>query len=67
LPHSQEQTTFLVDVTVQNASNEPIELSIVFTVPEVVALMGGNGLLLDGNRAGVTAGTSQNLFLTDGT
>jgi len=57
-PHSQDPTTFLVDVIVQNASNEPIELSIVFTVPGVVALMGSNGLILDGNRSGI----SQNIF-----
>lgn len=65
MPHNQERTTFLVDVVVQNASNEPIELSIVFTVPEVVALM-GNNLLLDGNRSGAAAGTLQNLFLPNG-
>jgi phage baseplate assembly protein W len=73
-PHSQDQTTFLIDVVVQNASSEPIELSIVFTVPSVVALMGSNGLMLDGNRSGLTRGTTQSLFsslnplaLTDGT
>jgi len=70
-PHRQDQTTFLVDVVVQNASSEPIELTIVFTVPEVVALMGSNGLMLDGNRAGLPAGqkfaSRSTLAITDGT
>ena len=44
--HQQDPTTFLIDVTVQNASAEPIKLNIVYTVPEVVALMGTNGLML---------------------
>lgn len=48
-PHVQDPTTFLVDVTLQNASSEQINLSIVFTVPGVVALMGSNGLLLNSN------------------
>jgi phage baseplate assembly protein W len=48
LPHEQDLTTFLVDVWVQNASSEPIQLNTVFTVPEVVALMGSNGLFLGG-------------------
>jgi phage baseplate assembly protein W len=46
LPHAQDPTTFQVNVTIQNASSQPIDLSIVFTVPNVVALMGSNGLLL---------------------
>jgi len=45
-PHSQDPSTFLVDVTVRNASSDPITLSIVYTVPQVVALMGSNGLML---------------------
>jgi phage baseplate assembly protein W len=48
--HQQDQTTFLIEVTVQNAAADPISLDIVFTVPEVVALMGTNGLML-GTRA----------------
>jgi hypothetical protein len=45
-PHVQDPTTFLVGVTVQNASGEPINLSIVYAVPGVVSLMGSNGLLI---------------------
>ena len=45
-PHQQDPTTFLIEVVVQNASGQPVNLSIVFTVPEVVALMGSNGLML---------------------
>ena len=44
--HVQDPTTFLIGVIVQNASGQPISLNIVFTVPEVVALMGSNGLML---------------------
>jgi hypothetical protein len=44
----------MIDVTVQNASAEPIELTIVFTVPSVVALMGSNGLTLGTEKAGIT-------------
>jgi len=46
VPHAQDPTTFLADITIQNASGEPITLSIVFSVPEVVALLGSNGLFL---------------------
>jgi len=53
LPHQQDPTTFLVDVTVQNASSEPISLSVVFSVPEVVALMGSNGLFLGTEAVGL--------------
>ena len=45
-PHAQDPTTYMIDVTVQNASSTQINLTIVFTVPSVVALMGSNGLLL---------------------
>jgi len=61
--HAQDPTTFLVDVTVQNASNEPISLSIVFTVPEVVALMGSNGLFLGTEAAGITEAAQRSMFL----
>lgn len=58
-PHVEDPTTFLVEVTVQNASNEPINLSIVFTVPGVVALMGTNGLMLGNEPAGLTDKTAK--------
>lgn len=62
-PHAQDPTTFLVDVTLQNASGEPINLNIVFTVPSVVALMGSNGLMLGNQIAGINPNSSTNLFL----
>ena len=50
-----DPTTVLVNVTVQNASAEPIALSIVFTVPGAVALAGTNGMSLGLERAGLSA------------
>lgn len=50
--HEQDPTTFLLDVTVQNASNEPIQLNVVFSVPGVVALMGSNGRFLGTETTG---------------
>ena len=61
--HAQDPTTFMVDVTVQNASGEPINLNIVFTVPNVVALMGSNGLMLNNEISGVNPNSPTNLFL----
>jgi len=52
--HDQDPTTYMVDVVIQNASSDPIDLSIVFSVPNVVALMGSNGLMLGGEIAGLT-------------
>ncbi len=57
LPHSQDPSTYMIDVVVQNASAKPIDLSIVFTVPEVVALMGSNGLTLGNEIAGYSPNT----------
>ena len=45
-PHKDDPTVFLVEVTVQNASSQSINLSIVYTVPGAVALRGSNGLSL---------------------
>jgi len=61
-PHSQDPTTFLMDVTVQNASGEPVSLTIVFSVPEVVALLGSNGLYLGTDAAGITLEQQRKLF-----
>jgi len=61
-PHAQDPTTFLLDVTVQNASSEPINVTIVFTVPDVVALMGSNGLMLGPEQAGLSATQAAGLF-----
>jgi len=55
--HAQDPFTFLIEVAVQNASGKAIQLNIVFTVPEVVALMGSNGLMLGTQAAGL--GTEQ--------
>lgn len=41
-----DPTVFRAQVTVRNASNQPVTLNIVFTVPGVVALKGTNGLSL---------------------
>ncbi len=64
-PHVEDPTTFLIDVVVQNASGEPIDLSIVYTVPEVVALMGTNGLMLGTEPTGLTHEESRRLFAGD--
>lgn len=63
--HQQDPTTFLINVTVQNASGEPIVLNIVFTVPEVVALMGSNGLMLGTQAAGLGVEESRRIFASD--
>ena len=51
--HVSAPSTWLVDVTVQNASGDPIALSIVYTAPGVVALMGSNGLMLGTEAVGL--------------
>lgn len=60
--HAQDPTTFLIDVTVQNASGSPIALNIVYTVPEVVALMGTNGLMLGNQPTGLSPSESMRMF-----
>lgn len=62
VPHQQDPTTFLVDVTIQNASSEPISLSIVFSVPSVVAVLGSNGLFLGTEAVGLTLEQQRRLF-----
>ena len=52
-PHQQDPSTWLVDVTVQNASGEPITLNIVYTAPGAIALMGSNGLMLGTEAVGL--------------
>jgi hypothetical protein len=52
-PHVQDQTTFLIYVSVRNASNQPVNIEIVYTVPSVVSFMGSNGLMLGGQVAGL--------------
>jgi hypothetical protein len=64
-PHIEDPTTFLIDVVVQNSSSTPINLNIVYTVPEVVALMGSNGLMLGTEPTGLTHQEAQSLFAED--
>ena len=45
-PDSSDPTVYYVDVVVRNASSEPVSLSIVYTVPGAVALMGTSRLSL---------------------
>lgn len=52
-PHVQDPTTFLVEVEVQNASNRPVELSIIYAAPGTVALLGSNGLALGTQSVGL--------------
>ncbi len=66
LPHEQDPTTFMVNIVAQNASSEPVNLSIVFTVPEVVALMGTNGLMLGTEAAGLSVEQAQTIFVRGG-
>lgn len=61
-PHAQDPTTYMIDVTIQNASSQPINLSIVFSVPNVVALMGSNGLMLGNEMAGLRPDQMPNLI-----
>lgn len=55
--HVEDVTAYKIDVTLQNASGQPVSLNIVYTVPEVIALMGTNGLMLGTEAAGL--GTEQ--------
>lgn len=41
-----DPTTFLVDVTVRSYSNDPVNITIVYTAPGTFALPGTNGLTL---------------------
>lgn len=55
-PHQQDPSTFMIDVVVRNASSKPIHLSIVYTTPGTVALMGSNGLMLGTEAVGIESG-----------
>lgn len=63
-PHETDPTAYLVDVVVSNASGEPIQLSIVFSVPGVVALMGSNGQTLGLETTGLTPEQSRLFGIT---
>jgi len=45
-PDPQDQTAFTIDVVVQNAAREPVQLSIVYTTPGTVSRMTSNGRTL---------------------
>lgn len=61
-PSPSDPTVFGVDVVVRNASGDPIALTIVFSVPGVVALMGSNGQSLGLEGVGLTAAQSSRLL-----
>lgn len=48
-----DPTLYFVDVTVKNASNKRVSLSIAYTAPGAVALTGSNGLSLGTNKVGL--------------
>lgn len=62
LRDANDPTIYRVDVTVSNASGEPVYVPIVFTAPGAVALAGTNGLSLGLEPTGLNARTSA-LFL----
>jgi hypothetical protein len=61
-PHRNDQTAFLIDVVVTNASGEPVKISIVFSVPGAVALAGSNGQSLGLDTTGLTPAESRQVF-----
>jgi len=61
-PHPQDPTMFEVDVVVRNASNDPVSISIVYSVPGAVALAGTNGLSLGLETTGLSAAQSSLLL-----
>jgi hypothetical protein len=61
-PSPSDPTVFGVDVVVMNAAGGPISLTIVFTVPGVVALTGSNGLSLGLEGVGLTPAQSNRLL-----
>lgn len=61
-PHQSDQTAFLVDVVVSNASGQPVQISVVFSVPGAVALAGSNNLSLGLETTGLTPGESGRIF-----
>jgi hypothetical protein len=45
-PHIEDPTTYLVNVIVKNASNEQVNVSVVYTSPKTTALINSNGTLI---------------------
>jgi len=54
-PHKDDPSTFMVDVVVRNASRSPIRISVIYTVPGVVARLIRDGIPLA--QVGDTGGT----------
>lgn len=61
-PSPDDPTVFEVDVVVRNAAGDPVSITIVFSVPGVVALAGTNGLSLGLEAAGLTNAQSARLL-----
>ena len=57
-----DPTVFFVDVIVRNASNKPVRVNTVFSVPGTIALAGSNNKPLGLQTAGLTTSQSRNLF-----
>ena len=53
-PSADDPTVFFVSVSVQNASNKPINISTVFSVPGTIALAGSNRQVLGLETAGLS-------------
>ena len=64
-PSREDPTVFFVDVVVRNASNKPVSLSTVFSVPGTVALAGTNGQTLGLETTGINP-TQANRILLEG-
>ena len=61
-PSASDPTVFELDVGVQNASGDPVSITIVFSVPGVVALTGSNGLSLGLETTGLTSSQAASAF-----
>lgn len=61
-PSATDPTVFMLDVGVRNASNDPVSITIVFSVPGVVALTGSNGLSLGLETTGLTTTQAASAF-----
>lgn len=53
-PAVDDPTVFFVDVTVRNASNKPVAINTVYSVPGTIALAGTNGQTLGLEPTGLT-------------
>lgn len=62
-PSADDPTVFFVDVSVRNASNQPINLSTVFSVPGTIALAGSNRQVLGLETAGLSPQQASQVLL----